>query len=87
MRPAGKAFERSDQGRFFAADKSPRALHQLNVEVEAAVQDVRAQQSVFPRLFDGSIQAAHRKWILGAHIDDAFGRAHHVTADNHALQE
>ena len=37
----GAAFERGDQRRLFAADKRARAFHQLDVEAEAAAQDVR----------------------------------------------
>ena len=87
MRPAGKAFERGDQRRLFAADKGSRALHQFDVEVESAVENVRAQQAVLACLFDGPVEPAHRQRILGAHIDDAFGRAHHVGADDHAFQQ
>ena len=46
-----------------------------------------AQQTVLAGLFDGTIQAMYRQRILGAHIDDALGRAHHVAADDHAFQQ
>ena len=86
-RAAGEAFERGDQRGLFAADECARALHQFDVEVEAAAEDVLAQQPVFARLFDGAVQAAHRQRILGAHVDDALGRAHRVGADDHAFQQ
>ena len=71
-RAAGEAFERGDERGLLAADKGPRALHQLDVEVEAAVENVLAQQAVLARLLDGAVEAAHRERILGAHVDDAF---------------
>ena len=33
------------------------------------------------------VQAVHGQRILGAHVDDAFGGAHHVAADDHAFQQ
>ncbi len=87
MRPAGEAFKRGDQRRLFAADEGPRALHQLDVEVESAVEDVGPEQAVFAGLFDGAVEAPHRQRILGAHVNDAFGRAHHVGADDHAFKQ
>ena len=87
MRPSRVAFERGNQRRLFAADKGSRALHQLDVEVEAAVQDIRAQQAILARLLDGPRQPAHRQRILGAHINNAVGRAHRIGADHHPLQQ
>ena len=34
-----------------------------------------------------AIQAVHRQRILGAHIDDSLGCAHHVGADDHSFQQ
>ena len=45
-----------------------------------------AQQAVFARLLDGAVEAAHGERVLGAHVDDAFGCAHYVGADDHALE-
>ncbi len=87
MRAAGKAFKRGDEGCFFAADKGSCALHELDVEVEAAVEDVGAEEAVFAGLLDGAGEAAHGQRILGAHVDDAFGRAHDVGADDHAFKQ
>ena len=49
-RPAGAALERGDQGRLLAADEGAGALDQLDVEVEAAAQDVLAEDAVVPGL-------------------------------------
>ena len=51
---SGEAFERGDQRRLFAADERARAFHQFDIEVEAAAQDVVAQQAVFAGLLDGA---------------------------------
>ena len=86
-RSACNAFERSDQRRLLAANKGARSLHQLDIEVESATENVRAQQSVLPRLLDGPAQPSHRQRILGAHIDDALRCAHGVGADDHPLEQ
>ena len=51
-RSPGFSFQRRDQRGLFAADKRSRALHQLDIELESATENVLAQQSVFARLFD-----------------------------------
>ena len=86
-RPSRLAFQRSDQRGFFAADERSRAFHQFDVELESAAENVVAQQPVFAGLLDGAVQAMHRQRIFGANVDDSFGRAHHVTADDHAFQQ
>ena len=55
-RPSGLAFQRADQRRLFAADERAGAFHQRQVEVEAAAQDVLAQQAVLLRLLDGAFR-------------------------------
>src|SRR5271157_3460207 len=80
-------FKRCNQSCFLAANEGASALHQLDVEVEAAIQDVHAQKPELARLLDCSVESAHRQRILGAHIDDALGCAHYISADNHAFQQ
>ena len=77
-RPAGEAFERRDQRGLLAAHEGAGAFHQLDIEVEAAAQDVVAQHARLPGLLDGAVQAVHGQRVLGAHVDDALGGAHHV---------
>src|SRR5208282_2422861 len=86
-RPSRTAFERSDQGRFLSANKGARTLHEFDVELEPAAQDVVAQNAVFPRLLDRAVQPVDGQGILRADIDDAFRRAHHVSADDHAFDQ
>ena len=33
------------------------------------------------------VQPVHGQRILGAHVDDALGGAHHVAADDHAFEQ
>jgi len=87
MRPARIAFERCNQRRLLAANKRTRALHQFDVEMETAVQNVRAQQPIFARLLDGLVEPPHGQRILGADVNDALGSAHHIAADDHTLQQ
>ena len=86
-RTACAAFEGCDKSCLLAANKGSRALHQLNVEVEAAVQNIHSQQPVLARLFNGPVEPAYRQRILGAHINNSISRAHHICADHHAFQQ
>src|SRR5208283_2726685 len=70
-----------------SANKGARTLHEFDVELEPAAQDVVAQNAVFPRLFDRAVQPVDGQGILRADIDDAFRRAHHVSADDHAFDQ
>ena len=74
-RASGEAFERGDQRRLFAADERAGALDQLDIEVEAAAEDVVAEHAVLARLVDGAFEAVHGERILGANVDDALGGA------------
>ena len=67
--------------------KRAGAFHQADVEMETAAQNVVAQQSRLPGLLDGAVEPVHGQRILGAHVDDALGGAHHVAADDHAFQQ
>ena len=86
-RPPRLAFERCDQRRLFTADKRSRAFHQFDVKLESAAKNVFSEQPIFTGLLDGAAQAVHSQRIFGAYVHDPFIRAHHVAADNHALQQ
>src|SRR5579872_1830390 len=86
-RSAGFAFERGNQSSFLTADECARAFDQLDIELESAAEDVLSQKSVLAGLLDGTVETMHRQRILGAHIDDSFGCAHHVAADDHAFKQ
>ena len=85
-RPAS-SFQRSDERGLFSANECSRALHHLDIELESAAKNVFAEHPVFARLLDGAVQAMDRQRIFRAHIDDAFGGAHDVAADDHAFQK
>src|SRR5208283_3736642 len=70
-----------------SANKGARTLHEFDVELEPAAQDVVAQNAVFPRLFDRAVQPVDAESLLKTDIDDAFRRAHHVSADDHAFDQ
>ena len=57
------------------------------MEVEPAAKDVVAEQSVLLGLLDGAMQTVDRQGILGANVDNSFARSHHVSADDHSLQQ
>ena len=86
-RPAGASFQRADQRGLLAADEGAGALDQFDVEVEAATQDVLAQQAVLPGLRDGDVQPVHRQRVFGADIDDSVRGAGDVAADRHAFEQ
>ena len=86
-RPARFALERGNQRSFLAAYECPRAFNQFNVELEAASQDVVAQEAVLARLLDGAIETMHRQRIFRADVDDSLGGAHDIPADDHALEQ
>ena len=73
-RPAGLALERRDERRLLAADEGAGALDELDVEVEAAAEDVVAEDAVGPGLLDRALEAQHRERVLGAHVDDPLRR-------------
>ncbi len=81
------AFHGGDEGGFFAADESPGALADLDVEGEAGPQDIGSQEARFPGLVDGQGQALHRQGIFMAHVDVALVGADGVSPDDHAFQD
>src|SRR5579872_5404330 len=86
-RSAGFAFERGNQSSFLTADECARAFDQFDIELKSTAENVFSQQAVLAGLFDGSVETMHRQRILGAHVDDSFGCAHHVPTDDHALEQ
>ena len=85
--PSGLIFQRGDERGLLAAYEGAGALHDFDVELETAAENVVAQQTVFPCLIDGPVDAMHRQRILRAHVNDALSGAHHIAADDHAFQQ
>ena len=55
--------------------------------VEAAAEDVLAEDAVRPRLLDRALEADDRERVLGADVDDPLARAGDVARDEHPLEE
>ena len=81
------AFNRMDQGRFFAADEGPRAEADFQVEIEARAEDVLAQQAPGAALVDGVLDAADGHRVLGADIEETPLCADGIAADQHAFHD
>ena len=86
-RAAGVALEGRDERRLLAADERARPLHELEVEPEAAAEDVVAEHAVGAGLLDRVLEPEHGEGVLGAHVEDALRRAGDVAGDRHALEE
>ena len=86
-RHAALAFDAVHQGGFLAADEGAGAHLDDDVEVEAAAQDVLAQQAVFLGLGDGGLQVLDGQRVLGADVDVGLGGADGVAAGDHAFQQ
>ncbi len=86
-RASGVPFQRSNQRSLFSANKRSGTLHNFDIELEAAAKNVFAKHAVLAGLFDGSIQVVNSQRVFRANIDDSFSRAHHVSADDHALEQ
>ena len=76
-----------DEGGFFAADERACAELDLKLEIEAAAEDVLAEEAFFLSLGDGVFEALHRERVLGTDIDDAVVRADRVAADGHGFED
>ena len=84
---AALAFDGAHERGFFAADEGARAHHDFDVEVEAGIEDVLAEQTIFVGLVDRLAHALDRERVLGAAVDDAFVRADRAGADRHAFDD
>jgi len=84
-RLAHAAFQRGHQGGRFSADEGPAAAVQADVEIEAAAEDVLAEESQFSGLADGKGQVLDRQGVLVADVDVSLGGADRVTAEDHAF--
>ena len=85
-RLAALALDGGHERGLFAADEGAGTLGDLDVEVEAAVEDVLAQQAVFVAGRDGQVEALQSQRILGAAVDVAFVGADGAGPDHHAFE-
>ena len=84
---AALAFHRVDKGGLFAADESTGTVAELDIEVEAAAEDVLAEEAVFAGLLDGDLEAVDGEGIFGTDVDETLGGADGVAADGHSFDD
>ncbi len=84
---AALAFDRVLEGRALAADEGAGAEAQLDVEVEAAPEDVVPQKAHLAGLADRDLEALDGEGVFRADVDVALVRAHGVAADDHRLED
>ena len=82
---AAPALDRGDQGGLLTANERPRALLDLDVEAEAAAEDVLPEQAVLFGLRQRA-QSLQGQRILGAAVDVAGRGPQCQAADGHAFQ-
>ncbi len=86
-RLADLSFERGHQGRRLAADEGSAAAADVDVEVEAAAEDVRSEEPHLPRLLERELQILDRQAVLVAHVDVAGVGADREGPDDHPLDD
>ena len=86
-RHAALALDRGDERRLLAAHERAGALAHLNAEVEAAAEDVLAEEPALLGLRDRDAQALDRERVLGAHVDVALARADRVRGDREPFED
>jgi hypothetical protein len=79
--------DRGDERGLLAAHEGAGALDELDVEREAAAQDVVAQDAVLARLLDRLLEAQDRERVLCADVHDAPGGTGDVARDEHSLEQ
>jgi hypothetical protein len=83
---AGQALQRGHQRRRFAANECAAAAADLDVEREAAAQNVVAQQAQRVHLIERDVGVVHGERIFVAHVNVALPAADGVRADDHAFE-
>ena len=78
---AAPPLDRVDERRLLAADEGAGSHLDHDLETEAAVQDVAAEETVGPGCGDRLPQAPHRERILGPDVDVGLGGADRVGRD------
>ena len=84
-RLAAFALDRRHQRRFFAAHECAGTQTDVNVKIEPGIENIFAQQAVFPGLTDGDTQTLHSNRILGADIDIALAGTDGISGNGHSL--
>ena len=84
---AALAFQRLDHGGLFAADVRARAAVHRNIQVEAAAQDVLAEEAVLVGVGNGLDPAFDPQEELAADVDEGALCAHGVGGDDHTFED
>ncbi|OQC04268.1 MAG: hypothetical protein BWX80_02554 [Candidatus Hydrogenedentes bacterium ADurb.Bin101] len=79
-------FDRPDQRRFFAAHKSARALHDLDIETKLRSQDMVAEHPLFIGLFQGGPHMRDGQRVFIPYIQNPLGRPGGISANQHSFQ-
>ncbi len=86
-RLAALTFHRVDQSSLLTADESAGTVAELDVEVEAAAEDVLAKQTVLAGLVDSDLKTLDSQRVLGTDVDQTLAGADSVAADGHSLDD
>ncbi len=81
------ALDRGHQGSLLAADKSARALDDLDVEMKFRAQDGFPEQAPFSCLVPGENRMANGQRSLHPDIDVAFGRSDRIGTDDQPFDD
>ena len=84
---AALALDGVHQSGFLAADESAGAETDEQVEVEAGLKDVLAQEAVVSGLLDGDLQTLDGDGVLSADVDVAFAGADGIAGNGHGLDD
>src|SRR5262249_54058548 len=85
-RRAALPHDRGHQRRLLAAHERPGADADVDWEVEARAEQVRAEQADAPGLLDGRVEPLDRQRVLAARVDITLAGADRVAGDGHALE-
>ena len=80
------AFDGSDQGRFFAADKRASSYAQVDAELKSLFEDAGTEEMFVLRLLDGGLQALDGEGVFAAHVDVALVSPDGITGDGHTFE-
>ena len=86
-RLAAVALDRGHERGLLAAHERACAQADVQIEVEAGVEDVFTEQPVFARLLNGNLQTGNGDRILRTDIDIALGRADGIAGDRHGFND
>ena len=84
---AAVAFDGLEKSRLFTAHERTGSETELDVEREAAAEDVVAKEAKVASLLDCDFKTVNGKRIFCADVDEALGGANRVAGDGHCLED